>query len=621
MRTFYFLTVMMVLLMIATVGIKAQSSTIDIGNVDPAYKGQVITVPISVHNFISVGAYQFKVNFNPGDLELVKEVDSGSPLYNIGDIYATDMATANTNGGHLTIAWASATTMSHSDGTLLELKFYVLSTASSPSNITVTDAIVATAGGGNMLLGSTDGKVTIYSLQTPTIQKIANGTKLDLYCENFISYAGFNLTLTYDAVKYTGTPTITFPNAGITGTGYLEKNVQSGKIVIAWIYSGYPIDAITLGTNGSGVLASIDFGQTVTVSASDFPSLTATARTTEAVPKDMVAGPESPTATMKLGTVLNAVSGSVVTIPILVTNFNNLGAFQFTINFNSSKLELAETPSKTLISGGIMTSSVGLDPNGVSGPNPWDASGTLTIAWASGTPINFGDGTLMNLKFKVLQSTATSADFDNLSFSPGSIVVDQNGANILKAGYPAGGKIVFQQPGTPTFTLGSGTVAPGGTINLPITTTNFIGVGFTIHVNVPANFTISNSDITYPDAVSSIGYVDKNVNGGTDVALTWIYTGAATTGSLPDNSTVANLVFHYTAGSTTVGSVSATFASATMRGLVGTDPNGLITATTTNGTITFTSPAINVKAKVKKKIKERNKKYKIKKKLKQKKKQ
>lgn len=556
MRKFYFLTVLMVLLLATTVGIKAQTCTINMGNVDPAYVEQFVSVPIYVHDFKNVGAFQLQVNFSTTNLELAED-----PTYTFNgvSVFATALAQANNNGA-LVLQWNYTGTpggeLTLSDGTLMTLKFYVkLGATLGSSPITISNgALVVNNAATSLLLGKTDGSVKIAAALSPTIKmqlKAGNSSVLQLYCQNFISYAGFEVTVNYPAATYPGVTTggITFPNAGITG---VTTAIKTNQVFMSWAYSGQLQDAVTLGTNGTGVLAEIDFGTPITLT--DVTLGTKIANTVANQEKVMSLTQQITTATASLGTVVNAPKGSVVTIPLNVTNFSNVGAFQFTINFPTAQLELAEDPVFT--SGGQSIIS-----NTLSQVN---ASGNLILQWnysgVAGQELNQPDGTLLNLKFL---ATGTAPNSAALTFTQ-SLVVNPSAANILQTGYPGGGAIVFQSQATPGFTLGTGTVGAGNKVTIPLTVTNLTAVaGMTLHITVPANFTIAGTDITASSdwTAASLGAPTTGVV-GTDARIIWAYDGNLShLATLADGTTIANLVFTYT-GPVTTATIPVSFASA-----------------------------------------------------------
>ncbi|RMD93527.1 MAG: hypothetical protein D6813_03985, partial [Calditrichaeota bacterium] len=91
--------------------------------------------------------------------------------------------------------------------------------------------------------------------------------------------------------------------------------------------------------------------------------------------------------------VMTATPGENITVPLTVTNFNNIGAISLVINFDEVSLSYVTTQNTA--------SSINLVANAT--------SGSLSLAWfdASGSnPLNVGDGTLAELVFKYTGGTS-----------------------------------------------------------------------------------------------------------------------------------------------------------------------------------------------------------------------
>ncbi|NBU70565.1 MAG: hypothetical protein EBS53_03815, partial [Bacteroidetes bacterium] len=132
--------------------------------------------------------------------------------------------------------------------------------------------------------------------------------------------------------------------------------------------------------------------------------------------------------------------GSVVTVPITVTNFNNIGAVSLDLNYSATALTYTGFNSAALTGNLIVN-------NPSTGGVP---QGRVLISWFSLTSANIGNGLMMNLTFTANASTAVNwnlavagqcelADGDgevinNVAFNNGSVTV--GGASITTQ--PAG---------------------------------------------------------------------------------------------------------------------------------------------------------------------------------------
>ncbi len=590
MRTFYFLLVIMVLLLATTIGINAQTCTVNIGNVDPAYVGQVVNVPIYIHDFKNVGAFQLNVNFTNTVLSLEQ---GPNYTFNGVSVYSTDSVTANSNG-KIVILWnytgSPGGELTLADGTLMTLKFLVTSNAT--DSVSLTSAVVVDNASKNLLLGTTGGSVNVFSALTPTLKmQVKSGfpNVLQLYSQNFINEAGFEVVVNFPAATYTGrdTSNVSFPNSGFSAALKALRTSPS-QFFMTWAYDG--VNSVTLGSDGSGVLAEINFGTPLNLA--DLSLGTHIANTIANVQNtmDTTAAAQLTTATVSLGTVVSAPRGSVVSVPLNVTNFNNVGAFQFTISFSKASLELVANPTLIPVSTGDLTTRDSAQVN---------TDGKLVLAWnysgVAGQELNFGSGTLMNLQFLVTAAASVPGS-TSLTFTT-TKVLNPSSQSILKSGFGSGGKIVFQASTTPRFTLGTASVGGDNKVTIPITVTNLTNLaGLDLRVNVPANFTIAGTDVTVSSAWTAAsfgGNIATGLDGNGQAKVSWAYGGdPAHLATLANGTTIANLVFTYT-GSATAGNFRVTFVAAFTDDINNTETK----ADTTNGVINLAPLPIRVNVK------------------------
>ena len=276
-------------------------------------------------------------------------------------------------------------------------------------------------------------------------------------------------------------------------------------------------------------------------------------------------------------TQVTAAIGDTVKLSVVVQNFTNVVAFQYTIEWDNTLMTFAAVDSVTLPD----------RPNFLT-YNPAN-TGTLGVAWnASSTGQTITNGlTVFRLKFKVIAaSTNYWAKFSG-ALTTVDVTQDPGGRSVTP---------VFVNSGTPpgatatpvTIQSASSTVLSGQKVCVPVTTKDFTNM-------VTARFiTKWNPAVLRFDSVSnfnsSLGYVAGNFNtlsistGRMPVA--W---GATTPKSVADGSTLFNVCF------TTVGAngtnSTVRFDTATMnRRAGGTDTQVGMTAV--NGTVTVGTPPV-----------------------------
>ena len=133
--------------------------------------------------------------------------------------------------------------------------------------------------------------------------------------------------------------------------------------------------------------------------------------------------------TVNLGNVSTCTPGTVVTVPIMVTNFNNIGAVSLDMNYSPTALTYTGFNNSGLTGNLIVNNPI---IGGV-------VQGRVLISWFSLTSSNIGNGLMMNLTFTANASTAVNwnlavagqcelADGDgevinNVAFNSGSVTV------------------------------------------------------------------------------------------------------------------------------------------------------------------------------------------------------
>ena len=116
-----------------------------------------------------------------------------------------------------------------------------------------------------------------------------------------------------------------------------------------------------------------------------------------------------------------ALTGSNVTVPVTVTNFNNIGSVSLQINFNSSVIEYVEVQNSKL-----------------AGYLVGQGAGYIRFGWYSSTPVNLGDSKLFDLVF-LYKGGTTNVSFDA---SVQTEIRDDNGVK-LNATYNNGSVELF----------------------------------------------------------------------------------------------------------------------------------------------------------------------------------
>jgi hypothetical protein len=234
--------------------------------------------------------------------------------------------------------------------------------------------------------------------------------------------------------------------------------------------------------------------------------------------------------TLTIPTVQAPAAGGAVTMPIVVSNFTNVGAITLKITYDTSAVTyvgVANAPTG-------VTFTVGSGTPGVINLGWFDATGS--------TPISIASGKLVDLNFTYKKGTSaigftTSAcDIANGSGTSITGIVYQNGSLLSST----------------TTTLTISTVqapAAGGAVTMPIVVSNFTNVGA-----ITLKITYDTSAVTYVGVANAPIGVTFTVGSGTPgvINLGWFDATGSTPISIASGKLV-DLNFTYKKGTSAIG--------------------------------------------------------------------
>ena len=125
-------------------------------------------------------------------------------------------------------------------------------------------------------------------------------------------------------------------------------------------------------------------------------------------------------------TVLYQNSGTV-SVPVYVTNFSGIGAISLVVNFDSTLLTLSGISN--FPSNGTFLSST-------------NNKGKIIISWYDTSPLNIGNGILLNLNFNYKGGNS------NINFDAANCEITDTSASILNINYSNGSVQIFGTPAT-----------------------------------------------------------------------------------------------------------------------------------------------------------------------------
>jgi len=339
--------------------------TLSIATIDIVQPGPV-SVPVHAANIVNMGSFQFSIEYDPALLTYTGTSNwySGMNAVTVG----------NPSPGNLTFVWASEFGgINIPDGNFFNIDFTWNGGVNQTSTIVWSD-------------NPTPREFSDYNgvIFTPTYinGSVTSGNTL----QPILSVAPANQIVTYTSgntsfnVSNTGTGTMTYSATVTTGSNWLSitsgaTGGNSGAIAIAYTEN-------TSNTPRTG---------TITVTAPDAIGSPVQVNITQTA-----YNPQS-TPTLTIATLTGVVPG-VVVVPVHANYINDLGAFQFTIEYDPAVLTYINTSNWY---SGITAVTIG-------NPTP----GKLTFMWATDYPINIADGTFFKLNFNYI-SGATAINWSN----------------------------------------------------------------------------------------------------------------------------------------------------------------------------------------------------------------
>ena len=373
------------LLMIRTV--HAQGPVVAIGSATSCTSGTVVTVPITVQNFNNIGAVSLDMLYD--STKLTYAGFNSAALS--GNLIVNNPGPVGSPFGRVLISWFSLTSANIGSGLLMNLTFTANGSSAVNWNTAVVGQCELADGDGEVIPNATftNGSVTVGGA-TITTQPVSN-LSLANGASGSLSVVASGATSYQWQVSVAGGAWTNLSNGG----GYSGVTTSTLGIVASSAMTGnqYRVEVIS-----GSCPAAISNVTTLTVA--------------------------SLATTVTLGQV-SGCRGSVVTVPITVQNFTNIGAVSLDLLYDSTKLTYAGNNSSALTGNLIVN-------NPVVGGVP---QGRILISWFDLNSSNIGNGLMLNLTFTV---NGTSAISWNTAVAGQCELADGNGDVISNAVFSNG---------------------------------------------------------------------------------------------------------------------------------------------------------------------------------------
>jgi hypothetical protein len=532
-----------------------QGTTMTIGSLGAPVAGP-ITVPINVTNVSNVGAINLKMSYDP----------SVATFTGVTSAVSGVTFSASAVNGIISIGWydASGTTpMNVITGKLLDISLTYIggngAIAFNTSQCEIADGAGAVISGVTYQSGNIGtaaaATLTIGSVVSPVAGAIAvpiniNATTSPVgaislriaYDPSVATFTGVTSAVsgvTFTASASNGVISIGWYDA--TGTTPISVNAKLLDINLTYVSGNCPVTFKTaqceLSNSSGGVITGVAYqGGSIGAAA---------------------------TTTMSIGSVASPVAGAI-TLPLNVTNFNNVGSIGLKIKYDPTVATFTSVTSA--VTGVTFTASA--------------ASGVISISWydASGTtPASVGSGKLLDLNLTYVSGCGAVA------FDAAQCEIANAATTVLSVAYSNA-----TIGAVPTLALGNVTApAVSSPVNVPINVTNFNNIG-----SITLKVAYDPAMVTYTGVTSAVTGVTFTAGASNGVvSIAWF----DATGTTPIGIGTAKLLdinFTYSGG-------TGAFTFNTAQCELSNSANVVITGVTyQNGSLTTTPAALLVKAKV-----------------------
>ncbi len=369
----------------------------DVNGID----GNAVVVPVNAKDINDLVGFQFTIDYDETKLTYtgVSNWDAG----------VTGTPTINDDGSVLTFAYNDyPNAINIADGKFFDLNFDIIGGATGVAPVIWSDTPTLRELSNSVpeviTASWVDGSVTITAASSPimTIQDVSGvaGTAVVVPVDafNLIDLVGFQFTIDYDETKLTYTGVSNW-DAGVTGT----PTINDDGSVLTFAYNDYP-NAINI---ADGKFFDLNFniigGATgvAPVIWSDTPTLK---ELSNSVPAVITATWEDGSVTITTATnptltidEVAGIAGSPVAVPVNVTDLSDLIGFQWTIDYDETKLSYVNCSNWDAQVTGTVTIN--------------DDGDVLTFAYNDyPNAINIANGKFFDINFNVLLGATGVAD-------------------------------------------------------------------------------------------------------------------------------------------------------------------------------------------------------------------
>lgn len=489
-----------------------------------------VTIPVEFTDFVNIGAITLYIEYDQNVASYVS--------YNPGAISNVIISTWQSGSNYiLGISWTDVAGLTSTGGTLIELVFNYTSGTTAlnfQNNCELGnlqgDVVAALYSDGSISPDPNSVPITIIDQLNQTPQAPPNNyveVPIDVNFSNVANggVGSFNFEIEYDNTILTFDQ-ITEPfEPGIT----VNTLTNPARVSIVWTTS-----SPTSGSSLNGTLLKMKF--TYNGGNSDLTFVTSACEIADFIANPLSAiytnGMVTQDPTTMTNIIINSTSaqaGAEVLLPVTVKNFNNVGAFDYVIDFNTQVLQFIELTSiNPAITSGLL----------------YNTMGNLYISWtATNNGVTLSDNeTLFVLKFSY-SGTNTDVTFIEENCSMSDYDTDPINA------YYVNGQITEISGGNVTVSLDTIVSPQQSYILMPVEVTGFTNVGaITLEINYQETLLQFDDIESIHNELTDHGSYLSNGGGGT-YTFSWTVDGGNGQGiNIDDNDKLFYIKLFYITG-------------------------------------------------------------------------
>ena len=423
--------------------------------------GNSVTIPIYISDVTDLASFQFSI-----------EYDNTQLTYNSCNTWLVPgtVTIQEPSPGHLTFVWAVGSGSDYSNGLFFNLVMDIDGAATGMIGIKWSDnptaRLVGNSASNEISSSWINGSVNVSGTTNPAltisdeITTINSSVSVPINGTDLYDLCAFQWTINYDATR------LTYVNCSNWATGIdvasiLINDDGSGTITFAYNYYPNGVDIV----NGKFFDLNFTTNTTTGVAPVTWSSSPTVQELSNSIPAEIVATWNNGSVTISTNPTIivetvNGVAGNPVTVPVNALNISNLCAFQWTIDYDETKLTYT----------GCSNWAAGIDSDPAYLLINDDGS-KLTFAYNNyPNTLDIANGKFFDLNFTI-NAAATGTAPVIWSDAPTPRELSNNVPNVITADW-TDGAVNITQPTSATITIDEVFGIAGNPVTVPVNAKN-----------------------------------------------------------------------------------------------------------------------------------------------------